>query len=158
MQNEGKQRRARWRPFSEMARWEQIMGKRLDNLLERRWSMLGGRWPYGFTLDREPPVEVFEDHDELVVRVELPGIDKNDVEIAVRDQSLTISGEKKPNNEHKENYCHSEIAYGVFSRVIDLPYDVQTDNARAFFEKGILEVRLPKSGSAKKAGTKINIT
>ena len=111
------------------------MGKRIDNLLERRWSMLGGRWPYGFRLDREPPVEVFEVLDELVVRIELPGIDKSNVEIAVRAQSLTISGEKRQANEHKENYCHSEIAYGVFSRVIDLPYDVQTDTPALTLEK-----------------------
>jgi HSP20 family protein len=157
MQNEERRRGAPWSPFSEMARWEQIMGKRLDNFLERRWPMLSRRWPHGFGLDAEPPVEVFDDHDELVVRVELPGIDKNDVEIAVRDQALTISGEKKQSAEHKENYYHSEISYGVFSRVIDLPYEVQADNARAFFDKGILEVRLAKTESAKKSGTRINI-
>jgi HSP20 family protein len=153
MAEKEKRKDAPWRPFSEMARWEQLMGRRLDDFLEQ--TMLR-RWPHG--LNREPPIEVFEEPDELVVRVELPGVDKNDVDLAVKDRSLTIRGERKQSRERSENYYHSEIVYGVFSRVIHLPCEVQTATARAYFDKGILEVWLPKSESAKETGTKINVT
>ena len=154
MADREKRTEASWRPFSEMARWEQLMGRRLDDLLEQ--SVLR-HWPYGVASNREPPAEVFEDHDELVVRLELPGVDKNDVELSIKDQSLTVRAEKKQPHE-RESYYHSEIVYGVFSRVIRLPCEVQTANVRAFFDRGILEVWLPKSESAKETGTKINVT
>jgi HSP20 family protein len=147
---------ASWRPLSDWNRWEQEMGRRFDELLERRWNPLRSKWwPVP---ESGPPVEVYEENDEIVARVELPGLAKDDIDISLTDQTLTIRGEKKKQREVKqENYYQSELSYGSFSRAIDLPQEVQADKVRASFDKGVLEIRLPKSESAKKRSTKIEI-
>ncbi|MGH7848447.1 MAG: Hsp20/alpha crystallin family protein [Candidatus Binatia bacterium] len=142
-------------PFSDWGRWEEEMGKKFDDLLDRgrRW------WPSGSGSLSSPPVEVYEAGDEMVVRVELPGMDKTDFEANLSGSTLTIKGEKKrPHQELEEkDYSRSEISYGTFTRIIDLPLEVQPDTARASLDKGVLEVRLPKTESAKKKSTKIDI-
>lgn len=142
------------RPFSDWGRWEEEMGKRFDEFLERgrRW------WPTGFGSISGPPVDVYEEGEDMVVRVELPGMDKNDIELNLSGPTLTIKGEKKRRQEVKDkDYYRSEISYGAFTRIIDLPHEPQPDKGSASFEKGVLEVRLPKSESAKKKSTKIDI-
>lgn len=143
------------RPFSDWGRWEEEMGKRFKEFLERgrRW------WPTGFGSISGPPVDVYEEGDEMVVRVELPGMDKTDVEVNLSGSTFTIKGEKKrPHQEETEkDYYRSEISYGAFTRIIELPHEAQADKARASFDKGLLEVRLPRSESVKEKSTKIDI-
>ena len=93
-----------------------------------------------------PPVDVSETEKELLLRAELPGMDKKDIEITLSDGLLTISGEKK--NEHeekKENYHRVESRYGSFRRTLRLPTDIESDKIDANYKDGVLKVTIPKS-------------
>ena len=121
----------RFRPSekTQLPKAEEIEDRSFERTLG--WAMLGG--------------EVFEDENRVVVRVELPGMDKNDLDIQVQDGDLVISGEKRFASESTHGCWHRiECAYGSFSRVIPLPAAVQTGAARATYRDGILRVELPK--------------
>lgn len=105
-----------------------------------------------------PAVDIYEEGDDLVVKAELPGINKEDIEVKITDDYLTISGEKKKEEKvEKKDYYRYERSYGSFSRTFRLPVDVQTDKAKAKFEKGVLEIRIPKTEEAKKKERKLQI-
>jgi HSP20 family protein len=90
-----------------------------------------------------PEVEVFERAGELVVRADLPGLNKDDIKIDVTDRAITIEGERKQEHEESDNgYYRSERSYGRFSRRIPLPEGVDIDTANADFRDGVLEVTL----------------
>jgi len=96
------------------------------------------------------PLEVYETPTELVVKVELPGVKKEDVDITIRDNYLVIRAEKKEEKEEEKQHVHVvERVYGTFERVIPLPADVDTDNAKASFKDGVLEIRFPKKSATK---------
>lgn len=101
-----------------------------------RWSLLAG--------------EVEETADAIVVRVEAPGMDKDDCSITIEGNLLRLSGEKRLEREtHDSTYHVMERAYGAFQRAIALPRNVNIDQAQASFKNGVLTVRLPKEGGAK---------
>jgi len=105
-----------------------------------------------------PTVDIFEDGDDIVVKSELPGMTKDDIEVNITEDTITISGEKKSEEKiERKNYYRLERSYGSFSRSFDLPVKIQPDKARASFKDGVLEVRLPKSEEAKKRVRKITI-
>ena len=105
-----------------------------------------------------PAVDIYEEGDDLVVKAELPRINKEDIEVKITDDYLTISGEKKKEEKvEKKDYYRYERSYGSFSRTFRLPVDVQTDKAKAKFEKGVLEIRIPKTEEAKKKERKLQI-
>lgn len=121
--------------------------------LEKRF--LGTRWPFAFrwpsshiptSLDtRVPNVDVIDREKEILVKAELPGIDKNDIELNVTDNSLTIKAEKRQEKkEEKDNYFHQEISSTGFCRSFSLPTKVDSDNAKATFKDGVLEIVLAK--------------
>ena len=105
-----------------------------------------------------PSVDIFEEKDDIVLRTELPGMTKNDIEINLTDDMITLSGEKKREEkiEEKDYYRH-ECSYGSFKRSFNLPAEVQSDKAKASFKNGILEVRIPRTEEAKKKAVKIKI-
>jgi HSP20 family protein len=149
-----------WRPFSEMARWEREMERMFDDFFGRRLRPLWGErwWPARAVDVSVPAVDLYEEKDEIVAKVELPGLEKDDIEVNISNHLLTIKGEKKKEEEAKEaNYYCSERSYGSFSRTVDLPKEVQVDKAQASFKKGVLEIRLPKSEEAKKKEIKITV-
>ena len=81
----------------------------------------------------------------MVVKVELPGVKKEDTEVVIRDNYLIIRAEKKEEAEENREHLHiRERIYGKFERVIPLPADVDPDKAKASFKDGVLEIRLPK--------------
>ncbi len=103
-----------------------------------------------------PSIDVFEKGDNFVVKVELPGMKQEDVDVSVSDDTLTIKGERKPESSVKdEDYYRSEIAYGSFYRSIALPSSVDTKNIEAVYEDGILRVTLQRAAGAKPK--KVNI-
>jgi HSP20 family protein len=115
------------------------------------------RWPFG---DGErgwaPAVDMVDGKDEIVVKAELPGLAEKDIEVTLENGALTIRGERKEEKEeHKENCYYSDRAYGAFTRTLPLPAGVERDKVKATFEKGVLEVHLPKAKDAK--GTKVEI-
>lgn len=108
--------------------------------------------------DVVPTTDVTETDAEIVVTVELPGIDEKDVDVTVSEDRLTIKGEKKAEKEEKEkNYYMMERTYGAFQRSIVLPDEADSDKANATFENGVLTVTIPKTEKAKEAVKKIAI-
>jgi HSP20 family protein len=97
-----------------------------------------------------PAVEMFEREKEVVVRTEVPGMSKEEIDISILGNTLSISGERKSEEEVKEDdyYC-CEHSYGKFRRNITLPQGVDAENIKASYKNGILEVVLPKTEEAK---------
>lgn len=111
------------------------------------------------TADRQlrPALDVMEDEDAIVVSIELPGIDKDAVNVSIEDGVLSISGEKKTETEKDEaNYHVIERSYGSFARSLTLPSHVAFDSADAKFENGVLIITLPKQEQAKPKRLEIN--
>jgi HSP20 family protein len=91
-----------------------------------------------------PAIEVFQRDNNLVVRAELPGVNKDDVKVEVTDDGLVIQGERREEHEQRnEGFYRREISYGRFYRVIPLPEDIDTEQVRAEFNNGVLEVAVP---------------
>jgi HSP20 family protein len=92
-----------------------------------------------------PAMDVVETEDNYVLRADLPGVSEGDVKIELDDNVLTISGERKSaHKEAKEGYYRVERAYGSFSRTLKLPEGVDADSISASFDRGVLEVNVPK--------------
>ncbi len=98
----------------------------------------------------QPRMDLEESSVQYNLRLELPGLSKEDVQISFEDNMLVISGEKKEPVRQKENrYHYSEIIYGKFSRSIKVPANVESDKISASFDNGVLTVVIPKSEQAK---------
>ncbi|HBY58040.1 MAG TPA: hypothetical protein DEG96_09325 [Candidatus Atribacteria bacterium] len=110
-------------------------------LTRRRW-MEGGEW--------SPLIDVIDKKDNILVKAELPGVDKKDVKISLSENTLTIQGERKEEKEiKKEDYYCCERAFGTYSRTIALPVEVDKTKAKATFKNGVLEITLPKKEEIK---------
>lgn len=111
-----------------------------------------GREPWGVALD------VAETNDALIVKAELPGVDPKDVDISISGDVLTIKGEKKQEKEEKGTTYHRiERSYGSFSRSLLLPTPIDTDKIEAKYDKGVLEITLPKKPEAKTKTIQIQV-
>jgi HSP20 family protein len=103
-----------------------------------------------------PVVDIYETDEKMVIKAELPGLKKEDIDIEVRDNTLTLKGERKFEKEIKqENYHRVERAYGSFQRSFTLPSTVKQEAIEATFKDGILEISLPKAEEAKPKQVKI---
>ncbi len=111
-----------------------------------------GLEPFGLTRAEElfsPSLDVVETDKEIKVSVELPGMDEKDIDVQVFRDMLTISGEKRQEQEERgQNYWRMERSYGSFRRTVPLPGEVDVDKAEAVFRKGVLTVTLPKAAAA----------
>lgn len=97
-----------------------------------------------------PPLDVFETGDKLVVKVELPGIEPEAVEVSVEDSTLTVSGSREFQHETEEqNYHRIERRYGAFSRSLRLPQTADAERVDARFDRGVLTIEVPKREEAK---------
>lgn len=149
-----------WRPFVGLTGWERDMDRMLEDFFGRRvrpwWPE---RWFRAEEMEVKPPiVDVFEEKDDIVVKAELPGMEKDNIEVNLTDHNLTIKGEKKKEEEVKEeNYYRAERSYGSFVRTLALPKDVRADKVTASFKNGILEVRMPKTEEAKAKEIKVKV-
>jgi HSP20 family protein len=132
----------RWEPLRELGTLQNEMN-RLFNTVFDTPSSGGGN---GGTLRRwMPPMDLVESGDHFVLRADLPGMSEEDVKIELEDGTLTISGERKAEHETKEEgYYRVERAFGSFSRSLTLPKGVNPDQVSASFDRGVLEVRIPK--------------
>ena len=96
-----------------------------------------GRW--------NPVVDVYDNDDSVVIKAELPGIDKEGIEIDVKDRVLTLKGERSSENEVKDdNYYRRERCFGKFERAFTLPADVDPDKIKADYKDGLLKIEIPK--------------
>jgi len=106
-----------------------------------------------------PRVDMFEKGDELIVKADLPGMKKDDVEVNLSDNLLTISGETKTEEKvEKGDFYACERSTGSFRRTFELPYDVDGSKTTAHFENGVLEIRLSKTHRVEGEPKKIEIT
>jgi HSP20 family protein len=106
-----------------------------------------------------PPVDIYEDAQRLVLRVEAAGIPQEDLQISLENQTLTVKGERKLVQEEKEeNFHRIERRYGSFVRSFTLPATVDADSAQATYQNGVLAVTLQKREAAKAKQVKIEVT
>ena len=143
----------------EMERWfdrmvDEFWRRPFPTLLrpERWWPAETGM------MMRMPAVDVYEEKDDVVIKAEIPGLSKEDISVQVTDSTLIIKGEKKREEEVKEdNYYRCERSFGSFTRAVALPCDVKADQVKASFKNGVLEVRMPKTEEAKKKAITVKI-
>ncbi|HEY6306600.1 MAG TPA: Hsp20/alpha crystallin family protein [Candidatus Angelobacter sp.] len=103
-----------------------------------------------------PPVDVYEDEHNLVLKIEAPGVNEEDLHVSVENNTLTVSGERKLENEEKEeNFHRIERRYGSFTRTFRLPNTVDPEKVEAGYDKGVLKVTLAKRAEAKPKQIKI---
>lgn len=104
-----------------------------------------------FTLEHSlvPRADMYEEEDQLVMKIELPGIDKKDIDISLEGDRLTIKAEKKEEVKEEATLHTQERYYGQYFRSVTLPYPINEENISATFDNGVLELRLPKAEEVK---------
>ncbi|HUW19460.1 MAG TPA: Hsp20/alpha crystallin family protein [Sedimentisphaerales bacterium] len=128
---------------------------RLHHEMDDLFNSFFGGWP---TYEHRlwPAIDVADNEDAIVVKAEVPGCKADDINISVHGSTLTITGEKKQEEEKKEKgYYHMERSYGSFRRDLSLPNDVDTTKVDAACKDGVLTITLPKAEKAKTVKVKI---
>lgn len=142
-----------WKPFKEIESLRREMDNLWNGFFDKRPSFMG--WPGQEWL---PAADIVENKDKIIIKVELPGMEAKDLSVSLADDRLTISGERKKEEEKKgENYYRMERQYGSFSRTFRLPALVKSEKIDAVFEKGILKITLPKLEEEKKKQIEIKV-
>ncbi len=137
-------------PFEEMERM-------FENFFSPGW-MRPLHWPRSLLGEMAAPfsgamprVDVLDRDDEVLIRAEVPGVEKKDLDISMTDNTITIKGStRREEKEEKGDYCRCEISRGAFSRTIALPAEVDEAKAKASFKDGLLELTVPKKEKAKR--------
>jgi HSP20 family protein len=143
----------RWEPARELHSLQNEVN-RLFGLFDA--PVAGGSG--GARRDWIPAMDLAEDQGDYVVRADLPGIPEKDVHIEVEDNVLTISGERKSEHEERKNgHYRVERASGRFARSLTLPEGIDPESVRAHFDKGVLEVRVPKPAERKPHRVQISV-
>ena len=132
----------RWEPVREMMTLREAMDRLFDDAFTRPINM--------GAVSAIPAIDMYQNEDDLIVKAVLPGLNKDDVDITVTEDVLTLRGEFKSNEDDTgANYHLREQRYGVFERSLRLPTDIEVDKAKAEFENGILTITLPKAEAVK---------
>jgi len=130
----------RWQPAREL--------DTLQSEVDRVFDVFFGA--SGTTRRWVPAMDLVETEDQLVLRADLPGLGRDDVEIEVKDGVLTVSGERNAGNEERaEGHYRIERSFGRFARSLTLPDGIDADRISADFDDGVLEVRIPKPAERK---------
>lgn len=129
----------RWEPARELQSFQQEVNRLFGTFFD---SQTGGESPPRRWI---PAVDLVDQDDQLVLRADLPGVPEQDINIEVKDDVLTVSSERNSERtDRRDGYHRYERARGRFSRSLMLPEDVDVDGIEASFERGVLEVRIPK--------------
>ncbi len=135
----------KWEPFRELSGFQDEMNQLFEDFFGRlpsRRMFAEGFWA--------PLMDIEETKDEILVKAELPGMRKEDVKIQINNDVLSITGERKREEETRDKTFHRiERAYGKFQRMIRLPAEVDPAKVKATYENGVLTIKLPKSEQAK---------
>lgn len=146
----------RWDPFNEFTSLQDRFNQLLNQPFFRGFAPSGEQslTAANFT----PAVNVYEDDRTINIEADLPGIQEKDIDISLENNVLTISGERKlENEEKKENFHRIERSYGRFTRSFTLPNTVDTENVNAAFDNGVLKITLNKREEAKPKQIKIGV-
>src|SRR5215212_9270138 len=129
----------RWEPLRELGTLQSEMNRLFNTVFD-------GPTPGDATMRRwMPPMDLLEAGDDFILRADLPGMSEEDVNIELEDSTLTVSGERKAEHEgKKEGYYRVERASGAFQRSLTLPKAVDPETVSASFDRGVLEIRIPK--------------
>ena len=145
-------RRETWlSPLREVERvFDEIMGG-------RKRSFWPG-WPVPEEVAAAPAVDMYEEANDLVLKAEMPGMKKEDIEVNISGHMVTISGEKKKEEQVERNdYYRVERSAGYFTRSFTLPENVETGKTKARFKDGVLEIRIPKPAETQEKKQKVQI-
>ena len=143
-----------WDPLRDLSGIQDKMNQLFEDTFSRtrgRDETLGkGMWT--------PAVDIFETEEAVMVKAEIPGVERDQIAVEIKDGILTLHGERKFEKEVKEeNYHRIERAYGTFHRSFSLPSSVEQDRISAKFKEGVLEVTLPKKERAKPKQIKVDV-
>ena len=140
----------RWDPFREVASLQNRVNSLFRDFTEGESSMT--------TANFVPAVDVYEDAQKVVLKLEVPGIDEKDLDVRVENNTLTVKGERKFEKEEKEeNFHRIERRYGTFYRAFTLPSTVDTEKIGASYNAGVLKLELKKKAEAQPKQIKINV-
>jgi HSP20 family protein len=135
----------RWDPFRDLVSLQDRMNRLFDESLRSRAGeedISDAAWA--------PPVDIYQTPSKIVVKAELPEVDRKDIDINVDNGILTLRGERKLQEEiKKEDYYRMERQYGTFSRSFSLPGDVDQNEIEAVYQEGVLTIEIPKSTRSK---------
>jgi len=135
----------KWDPLRDLLSIQDRMNRLFEQTLSRSRAEEGiaaSTW--------SPAVDIYETPETIVMKAELPGLSREDIEIQIRDNALTLRGERRfAKDAQQENYLRIERAYGAFQRSFTLPATIQQDKIRAVFRDGVLELTLPKAEETK---------
>lgn len=145
----------RWDPFREIAALQERMNRLFSDIRTqspfREEEIVQGSWI--------PAVDIYETNEAIVLNAELPGVASEDISVEVKDNTLTLKGEKKFAREVKEESYHRvERAYGTFQRAFTLPGTVAQEKVKAQFKDGVLKITLPKVEEAKPKQIKVEVS
>ncbi|HEY1767843.1 MAG TPA: Hsp20/alpha crystallin family protein [Terracidiphilus sp.] len=140
----------RWDPFREV----QTLQNRMNSLFR---DMNGENDPVA-AASFVPPVDIYEDNQKVVLKLEVPGVEEKDLDVRVENHTLTVKGERKFEAEEKEqNFHRIERRYGSFYRAFTLPNTVDTENVDAKYNAGVLKLELKKKPEAQPKQIKVNV-
>jgi HSP20 family protein len=136
----------RWAPARDLYPVQTEINRLFNTLFDTATPIAATRGSRQWT----PALDVVENDGDYVVRADLPGIDEDDVKVEVKDGVLTISGERKSEHEErKDGYHRIERSFGSFTRSLTLPEGVDPESVKATFDKGVLEIQVPKPEAPK---------
>jgi len=146
---------ANWEPFRQYS----AMQDRTNRMNRMFRELLNSEAPEEAltTTSFAPPVDIYEDEHNITLKLEVPGIDENDIDVRVDNNTLTVHGERKIEKEEKEeNFRRVERQYGSFTRTFTLPNSVDPGQVSAHYDKGVLKVKLAKKAEAKPKQIKVS--
>jgi len=146
----------RWEPFREFSTMQDRVN-RMNRLFRESYSPEGPE--EALTTTRfAPPVDIYEDEHTITLKLEVPGVEENDIDVRIDNNTLTVHGERKIEKEEKEeNFRRVERQYGSFTRSFTLPSSVDPGQASAHYDKGVLMITLAKKAEAKPKQIKVNV-
>jgi HSP20 family protein len=149
----------RWEPVRELSTIQNELNRLFNTFFEAPATTAGSGGASSQALRRwVPAMDLVETTDEFVLRADLPGLAEGDVQIELEENVLTVSGERKADHEErKEGYYRVERSWGSFSRSLTLPEGVDPEAVHASFERGVLEVRIPKPEQRKPRKVAISV-
>jgi len=146
----------RWQPFCDLMATERGFDRLFRDAFSSVLPVREGELP---TRAWAPAVDICENENNIVLKAELPGVDPEDVEVRVEDNTLYLKGERKFEKETKEeNYHRIERAYGSFARSFALPNSIDAEKVAAEYKDGLLTLTLPKREGTKPKTIKINVS
>jgi HSP20 family protein len=146
---------ARWEPFRDLATLQDQVSRILEDVITgprrgvEKEDLTPGQW--------SPPVDIFETAESIVIRVEVPGIEQQALDVEIKDSSVIVQGDRKFEEVDGRDYHRVERAYGTFRRVFSLPIVVRQDQIHAVLKNGVLELTLLKEEKAKPKRVQVEV-